>query len=57
MKRFLFTWFAWFCFLIAIVSIVAEGARYIIGDIDPLRGIWVGSVSSLCLSIWWTILE
>ena len=55
-KKCLYIWLAWFCFLIAVGSIVAEIVRYRTGDVDPLRGIWVSSISSLCLAIWWTLL-
>ena len=57
MKRFLYIWLAWFCFLVAIVSMLAELVRYIIGDFEPSRAMWVCSISSFCLAVWWRILE
>jgi hypothetical protein len=57
MKKILIQWVGWFLFFSAIASFTADLHRYITGDFIALRSVFVCTISSLFIAIWWKILS
>jgi len=53
MKQFFYIWLAWFLYIAALVSIAGETTRYLTGDHDIVRALYVCIVASGFLTIWW----
>ena len=53
MKKFLIRWGGWFLFFSAVVSVSAEIYNYSVAGFILFRALFVCTVSSLFMTVWW----